>query len=77
MNCLVIICWRNHCSHILCRQIDILIEMRIDDSVMYKIREGAVAYKLDVAEAFVTTQDNVYAVQNEDGSYDIYFKARY
>lgn len=44
VNCLITAYWWNPCSHILKRQIDMLMEMRIDDSVMDKGPEEAVAY---------------------------------
>lgn len=44
VNCLMIVYWWNLCSHILKRQIDMLMEMRIDNSVMDKGSEEAVAY---------------------------------
>lgn len=44
VNCLVTAYWWNPCTHILKRQIDMLMEMRIDNSVMDKGQEEAVAY---------------------------------
>lgn len=44
VNCLVTVYWWNPCTHILKRQIDMLMEMRIDNSVMDKGPEEAVAY---------------------------------
>lgn len=44
VNCLVTAYWWNPCSHILKRQTDMLMEMRVDNSVIDKGPEEAVAY---------------------------------
>lgn len=48
VNCLVIAYWWNPCSHILNRQINMLLEMRIDDAVMDEGLDQAMAYMASI-----------------------------
>ncbi|MCM1118694.1 MAG: hypothetical protein NC543_04960 [bacterium] len=55
--CLVTVYWWNPCSHLLKRQIDILMEMRIDDHIMSKGPEEALAYVASLHSYAVNVRD--------------------
>lgn len=57
VNCLVTVYWWNPCSHLLKRQIDTLIEMRIDDRIMSKGPEEALAYVTSMHRYAVSARD--------------------
>ncbi|MCM1118697.1 MAG: M56 family metallopeptidase [bacterium] len=54
---LVTVYWWNPCSHVLKRQIDMLIEMRIDDHIMGKGPEEALAYVSSIHRYAVSAKD--------------------
>lgn len=72
VGCLVTIYWWNPCSHLLKRQIDTLIDMRIDDRIMSKGPEEALAYVTSMHRYAVSARER----QKEKGDTALLFGLR-